>query len=257
MRATVQDQQIQAAMAAMGDIFEDALRAVYLHGSAVAGGLRPQSDIDLLAVVEHAMSDGQRQELTAKLLEISGRHPPLPGGRRCVELMVFLVSDLRTPHYPTRSEFIYGEWLRDVFEAGGRAMPARNPENTLLLAQARRRAHTLFGPDAAQLLSEMSAERIRRAMRDLLPALLQSLRGDERNVLLTLARMWRTAVSGEFVAKDAAAAWAAPQMPGREAETLALARDGYLGVTDDDWGDHHDAAARAADYLRERISAHL
>ncbi|HFH3062033.1 TPA: nucleotidyltransferase domain-containing protein, partial [Pseudomonas aeruginosa] len=32
----------------------DSLVAVYLHGSAVAGGLRPKSDVDVLVVIDRA-----------------------------------------------------------------------------------------------------------------------------------------------------------------------------------------------------------
>ena len=41
-------------------IFGDYLIAVYLHGSAVMGGLRKDSDIDVLAIVEDDVSDDER-----------------------------------------------------------------------------------------------------------------------------------------------------------------------------------------------------
>jgi hypothetical protein len=70
-----------------------------------------------------------------------------------------------------------------------------------------------------------------------LPSLLDNLIGDERNVLLTLARMWRTA-TGEFVTKDAAAEWAISRLPEQIAEVLICARDAYLGRTKDAWKTH-------------------
>src|SRR5690606_9050832 len=96
----------------------------------------------------------------------------------------------------------------------------------LVLAQARQRALSLFGPAAAELLPAIAAADVRRAMRDALPALLADFSGDERNVLLTLARMWRTAVVGDFVGKEVAALWASERLEGPIAETLRAARAG-------------------------------
>ncbi len=103
-------QQIDQALAAtetIRSILREALLAVYLHGSAVSGGLRPQSDVDLLAIVDCPVADEQRRDLLAALLRISGRHPRAVGTPRCIELMVFLRADIATPNFPVRAEFIY------------------------------------------------------------------------------------------------------------------------------------------------------
>lgn len=249
--------QASAACDVLRGVLGDALLAVYLHGSAVSGGLRPQSDVDLIAVIERRMADGERRALLAALLALSGPHPAPPGGPRCLEVMIFVKADLASPAFPARVEFLYGEWLRDAFETGVLPGPSYDAENTLVLAQAHREAMTLLGPDARTHLPEIPAKHVRRAMREALPALLASLEGDERNVLLTLARMWRTAALGDFVAKDVAAAWAAPMMAAGEAETLLLARDGYIGKAKDVWLDRREAARRAADAMSMEVFALL
>ncbi len=245
--------QIRAATAALRRVLGDALLAVYLHGSAVSGTLQPQSDIDLLAVVDRAMRDDQRHDLLKALLRISARHPAVPGGPRCLEIMVFLLSDLSENGFPARAEFTYGEWLRDAFEAGDMPMPTRHPECTLVLAQAHREAVALIGPCASELLPEISPQHVRQAMAEALPTVLGALRGDERNVLLALAGLWRTASTGEFVRKDAAAAWAIPHMPDQEAVTLDYARRAYLGEIIDEWGTRWDDARRLAEHLHGRV----
>ena len=247
-----QTNQIRAATAALRRVLGDALLAVYLHGSAVSGTLQPQSDIDLLAVVDRAMRDDQRQDLLKALLRISARHPAVPGGPRCLEIMVFLLSDLSENGFPARAEFTYGEWLRDAFEAGDMPMPTHHPECTLVLAQAHREAVSLIGPCASELLPEISPQHVRQAMAEALPTVLGALRGDERNVLLTLAGLWRTASTGEFVRKDAAAAWAIPHMPDQEAAALDYARRAYLGEIIDEWESRWDDARRLAEHLHGR-----
>jgi streptomycin 3"-adenylyltransferase len=123
----------------------------------------------------------------------------------------------------------------------------------MVLAQARQQAIPLFGQKASKLLPEIPLQQIRQAMRDMLPALLEGLRGDERNVLLTLARIWRTASTGEFVPKNAAAAWAIPLIPDQEAATLDYARRAYLGEIVDDWVNRSSDAKTLAEHLLARI----
>jgi predicted nucleotidyltransferase len=248
-----QTDQIQATHVALRRVLGDALIAVYLHGSAVSGKLQPQSDIDLLVVVDRDVTSDQRDELLTELMQISGRHPAAPGGPRCIEVIVFRLSDLSEDRFPMRAELTYGEWLRDAFESGEKPMPARDPEYTLVLAQARQEAIPLSGPDRTELLPEVSTDVVRQAMRDLLPGLMDGLQGDERNVLLTLARMWRTASAGDFVSKGEAALWAIPQMPAQDAAMLDYARSAYLGQIIDDWGSRRNDAKLLAEYLSNRV----
>ena len=249
-----QPEQVREATNVLRSVLGTALLALYLHGSAVSGGLRPQSDIDLLAVIDRPMTDSQRRDLVSALLRTSGRHPNLPGGPRCLEVMVFLLSEIAAADFPVQAEFIYGEWLRNRYEAGEMPMPARDPDTTLVLAQARHEALPLIGQSAGALLPRVCPKQLHQAMRDLLPALREGVRGDERNVLLTLARMWRTARTGDFVAKDVAAAWAIPQLCDRDATSLSYARRGYLGEISDDWESRREAAQQAAKHMSERVT---
>ncbi|WP_043062799.1 aminoglycoside nucleotidyltransferase ANT9 [Brucella anthropi] len=255
MQTEKSQEQISTVVAALRNIFGNSLIAVYLHGSGVSGELRPQSDIDLLAVVDRSTTEDERAVLLASLLPLSGRHPAVQNGPRCLEVMVFSRIDLARRLYPARAEFIFGEWLRDAFEAGEAPMPQHDPEFTLVLAQARQEASPLFGPDASELLPDVPEQVVRDAMRDLLPTLLTALNEDTRNVLLTLARMWRTASSGTFVGKNEAAIWALPELDEQDASTLDYARQAYLGeVQDDDWQNRRDAAKRLAEQLALNVT---
>ena len=237
--------------------FGKSLLATYLHGSAVAGGLRPTSDVDLLVVVDRATAHGERKQLVSELMKISGRHPVDAAGRRPLELIVFCRADLEAPTYPARCEFVYGEWLRAAFEAGQVPGPVRDPELTLLLAQARQAARRLTGPEPAHLLPVIPRSAIRRAIGDALPTLLSTLDGDERNVLLTLTRMWRTLATGEFAAKDVAAQWAMPRLDAEAADLLAHACAAYRGKAPHSWQARPDATRRVAGELGRRVAQML
>jgi predicted nucleotidyltransferase len=250
---TVPD-QASTALPILAQCLGESLVAVYLHGSAVSGGLRPNSDVDLLAIVDAPTTFESRQRLVKELMQISARHPAKPGGPRCLEVMIFERSALASTERPFRGEFVYGEWLRDDFEAGTVPEPVVDPDFTLVLAQARPAAIPLFGPAATELLPAIADADIRQAMLGALPALMDNLRGDERNVLLTLARMWRTLEVGDFVPKDAAAQWAIPRLPADAAAPLNLARAAYLGEQSDDWGPLQRESQRAADLIFERLT---
>lgn len=234
-------------------IFGQDLVGVYLYGSGVSGASKPLSDIDLLVVIERPMFAEARLRLAASLLRTSGRYPNRPGEQRCLELSVVLKSELAEPSYPGRCEFLYGEWLRADFERGPVPEPFLDPGVTLMLAQARLESVPIKGPELSDVLTPISAQHVRRAMRDAIPSLVSGLQGDERNVLLTLARMWRTAATGEFVSKDAAASWVAPLVPIEIGETLGVAAEAYLGKAVDDWSARAVEAQQASDYLEGKL----
>lgn len=249
--------QLRATLELVQKILTPNVQALYLHGSAVAGGLRPQSDLDVLAVVDAPLSDEQRQDLIAALLSVSAPHPATPGGPRCIELVVCRLADLQRNVHPAKVEFIYGEWLRDAFKEGYLSDAAADPEYTLLLAQARQQAQLLWGSDVLADVPATPIEHIRQAMRDGVDPLYEGLRGDERNVLLTLARMWRTGVHGDFVTKEQAAEWAIPRLSAELAKTLEYARLAYVGEVLDRWDTRGKEAERLAQALLGNIKQAL
>jgi streptomycin 3"-adenylyltransferase len=207
---------------------------VYLYGSAVAGGLRRDSDVDILAVVSAEMSEKARRALAEKLPALSGKVGN-PTSVRSLELTVVHRADIVPWRYPPRKEFVYGEWLREEFERGLIPVPTDDPDLAILLYQARQNSVPLFGLNAQELLDPIPLSDVRTAMRDCLPGLIDWLKGDERNVLLTFARIWATASTGDILPKDEAAAWAASRLPPERARLLELAGKAYRGELADNW----------------------
>jgi predicted nucleotidyltransferase len=243
----------ERSVALCRDALGTRLVGVYLHGSAVTQGLGPQSDVDLLVVAADPLDAAERGALLEGLLRLSGRYPRAPSDPRCLDVLAVTRTELAAPAYPAACQFIYGEWLRAGFEAGEPLAPFADPVVTLLLAQARGEALPLFGPPLVTLAGEVPAADVRRALADSLPELLDSLFGDERNVLLTLARMVRTAVVGDFVSKDVAAEWAAPQLEDPARSVLLEAARAYRGEMLDDWATRQQEARATADTLRDLV----
>ena len=219
---------------AVADVLGDDLAGLYLYGSAVTGGLRHDSDIDLFAVVRSSLGSEVRKALADVLLRISGRWPR-SGPARPVELTVVVRDELVPWRFPPRTDFVYGEWLRAEFERGDLPTPAEDPDLTILATMVRDCSSTLFGPPAARLVDPVPASDLLRAIVAGLPELIGSVRGDERNVVLTLARMWVTAESGVVVSKADAAEALVTRLPPEQATVLRLAQAGYLGEVIDEW----------------------
>src|SRR5262249_55693684 len=143
--------EISAQLSQTLDVIEhhlgSALLAVHLYGSALDGGLKPYSDIDLLVTVATAPDAATRQALMFDLLKISappGQNKTL----RALEVTVVVRSNIVPWLHPARRELQFGEWLRDDIFAGRFEPAVIDPDLTILLTQARQHSIALTGPPA-------------------------------------------------------------------------------------------------------------
>jgi len=240
---------VEVVRAALGEN----LVAIYLYGSAVEGGLKPASDLDLFAVATGPTTQDERRRLVRELMPIS-RRGQRPADWRPVELTVAALADIQPWRFPPRTDFQYGEWLRDRFDAGD-VDPEHpdNPDLALLIEMVRRTGRSLVGPSAVEILPDVPFEDLRAALMGVVPGLMSDLESDTANVLLTLARILYTLETGEFTSKDAAANRAITQLDSNLAIPLAKARDVYLGSAADDWAADAARARVAADFLQNKI----
>ena len=240
------------------EVLGDNVIAVYLHGSSVLGGLHPTSDLDVLVVARLPTTFDEKSALIARLLAISGRGDP-SGQSRSVGLEVVVQSDVRPWRYPPRLDLQYGDWWRTEFERGELTpWESPSPDLALLLTMVLLGNHPLFGPPPAEVLDPVPAADLRRALLAVIPALLRDLAGDERNVVLTFARIWTTLGTGRIVSKDRAADWVLPRLPAEHRAVLERAKAMYLeGIATEDWGDLLPRVRPHVDYvLGEIVSLH-
>jgi predicted nucleotidyltransferase len=224
---------------------------LYLYGSSVQGGLRPDSDVDLLLVTRRSLTALERTGVLELMLAHSGRRATL-GPARPLELTSLVVDDVVPWRYPPVRDLQYGEWLRDSFTDGRLPRRETDPDLAVLLTTARERAQGLTGPPADELLEAVPPDDLRRALHDVVPGLVAALVGDERNVLLTLARVVVTLETGRIVAKDEAARAVLPLLGEPARTVLTLAYRGYLGEVVDDWSVLQPGAGAIAALLAER-----
>lgn len=247
--------QISTAIRVIGDVLGEAVCAACLYGSAVSGGLRPDSDLDILVVSGRSLTREERAAIVRGLLPISGRHRA--GGPRPLEVSIVARPAVAPWRYPPSIELQYGEWMRAEFERGELPVwPKPDADVTVLIKLARDAGVPLLGLPLADVLEPPPQADLVRAMRDAVPVLMPGIEesDDIRNGLLTLARIWVTVSTGEIRSKDEAANWALARLPEEHRAVLAHARAAYRGEAPEDWRTLSPRLRPHVDYVVARIS---
>ena len=225
--------------------------AVHLYGSASSGGLKPYSDMDLLVTVNARPDEAVRQALMLNLLEVSAP-PGQSKAIRALEVTVVVRNDIVPWSYPGRRELQFGEWLRKDLLAGIFEPAGIDPDLAILLTKARQHSIALVGPSAEQFFDPVPEG-------DLLKVLADTLKlwnspsdwaEDERNVVLTLARIWYSAATGKIVPKHVAADWAMARLPATLQSVMLEARQAYLGYSEDRLASRGDQLTAFVQYVK-------
>jgi streptomycin 3"-adenylyltransferase len=234
-------EQLDAFAGVVSEELGGALVGAYLFGSAVLGGLKARSDLDVLAVTSRRTTADEKRRLVSRLLALSGEP-------RHLELTVVARPDVVPWRWPPRQDLQYGDWWRDEFERGELEPwgAPENPDLAALLTMVLLADTPLVGPPPADVLDPVPADDLLRATAGEVDSILRDLDGDTRNVLLTLARIWSTAATGTIRSKDSAADWALSRLPPEQRPPLARARAVYLGQEEERWDD-----------LRPRLRSHV
>jgi predicted nucleotidyltransferase len=228
----MENDQIGRVVAIVEDVLGDDVVGAYLHGSAVLGGLRPRSDLDVMVVSRRRTTRREKRRLAARLLAVSGRP-------RSVELTIVVQDEIRPWRYPPRMDFQYGDWWRGEFERGEvEPWPSpTNPDLASLIRMVLLSDAPLLGPRPAEMFEPVPRRDYVDALARGIDELLRDIESDTRNVVLTLARIWSSIETDEVRSKDAAADWALPRLPATLRPVLARARAIYLGDEEERWDD--------------------
>jgi predicted nucleotidyltransferase len=246
-----EQEQIDQVVAVVREVLGPDVVGAYLFGSAVLGGLRPRSDLDVLVVTTRRTARDEKRHLVDRLLLISGSPPGPP---RPIELTIVVESEIRPWRYPPRFDFQYGEWLRGEFESGHlEPWPTTNPDLASLVTMVLLANRPLLGPSPAEVFDPVPRGDHVRAMVGDIDMLLGDLDWDTRNVILTLARIWGTVATDVIRSKDAAATWALARLPEEHRAVLARARAVYLGDEEERWEDLEPRVRPHVDYVVAEI----
>ena len=158
-------QQLNRVTTLVREVLGAGVVGAYLFGSAVLGGLRPESDLDLLVVSKRPTTREQKQRLVERLLAISGHRTP-EGRWRRIELTIVVESEIRPWRYPPRFDFQYGDWLRSEFESGNlEPWPTKtNPDLATLITMVLLAKTPVLGPPPNEVFDPVPHDELVRAI---------------------------------------------------------------------------------------------
>ena len=242
-----EQEQLERLLTVVRKLLGDNVVGIYLFGSAVHGGLKPLSDVDVMVVATQPMSVTHKQRLVSRLLEIS-RKP------RRLELTIVVQSDIRPWRYPPRMDFQYGDWWREEFERGElEPWEEVNPDLASIIKMVLNADTPLQGPAPSEIFDPVPRSDYIAALVHGIDGLVQDLESDTRNVVLTLARVWSGVATDEMRSKDAAADWALSRLPEKHRGVLAEARSIYLGDQQQESNDFVPRARAFAEHVVAQI----
>lgn len=247
-------QQLARFSSLVRDVLGSEVIGAYLFGSAVLGGLKPESDLDVLVVTKRPTTRAEKERLVGRLLAISGRSTP-EGRWRRLELTIVAEREIKPWSYPPSFDFQYGDWLRSEFESGNLTPwpTTTNPDLATLITMVLLGNTPILGPPPAEIFDPVSRGDLVKASTHGIDALLEDLGDDTRNVILTLARIWSTVATGEIRSKDAAADWVLDRLPEEHRAVIVRARAIYVGDEEERWDDLQPQVRRYADHVVPEI----
>jgi streptomycin 3"-adenylyltransferase len=229
---------------------------MYVYGSATMRGLKPSSDLDLLAVRTRPTTGPEKRALANRLQPIS-REGERPKEWRPLELTILAEPDIQPWRHPAVRDFQYGEWLRGALDEGTAMLgPTRDADVALLIAMARQSGLPIVGPAPSAVLPNVPRVDVFAALQKTVEDVKPGLRTIPVFALLTLAWVWFTLHGGGFASKDDAGKWAAERLGPESRATLLRAADSYISGTEDEWDVTDPAIAATAASLITAIGTY-
>ena len=229
------NKQIDNVLIELIRLFPEDLLGVYLYGSYVKGGLKKDSDVDFLVIINRDMTKEEKRILISKIMPISkeiGEDTSL----KYIELTVLNYHENENWSYPPIEEFIYGEWLREDYLNYFIPEKNNNIDLTILLYQAKLSSISIYGENNINnLIPDVPFIDLQKAIKESSKELIKDFYGDETNVILTLCRMIVTYETGKFYSKDLAGSMIIENLSIEENNLISLAISSYKNGNSVDW----------------------
>lgn len=247
--------QLSQALSVIERHLGSTLLAAHLYGSAANGGLKPYSDIDLLVTVTARLDETTRRALLNELLEVSA-FPGKSEALRAMEVTIVVRDDIIPWRYPAKRELQFGEWQRKDILAGIFEPAMIDTDLAILLMKAREHSIALVGPAVEDFFDPVPENDLFKALTDTLKLWNSQpdWAGDERNVVLTLSRIWYSSQTGRIAPKDVAADWVMERLPVQHQPVLLEARQAYLGQREDRLASRADQLAKFVHFVKGEIA---
>ncbi|ERJ58918.1 aminoglycoside adenylyltransferase family protein [Sphingobacterium paucimobilis] len=251
-------EQIVEACTIISKYLSDSLLAIHLYGSAVEDGLKPYSDIDLLVTLDGSMDGETRMGLMKDLLSCSAA-PGTNPRKRALEVTVINYSEVVPWKYPPRREMQFGEWLRQDISEGIFEAPLVDKDVCILIKKVRASSVAVFGTVASTWFEPVPDDDFVDSLRSTLDLwnTEEDWLGDERNIVLTIARIWYSASTKLIGSKEEASLWLIDRLSMPYRSLLVKARQDYLMGSQKEFAIYTEEMSAFIHFARQSITAIL
>ncbi|MBO4653083.1 MAG: DUF4111 domain-containing protein [Lachnospiraceae bacterium] len=212
-------------------ILADNLVGVYLHGSAVMGCFHPaKSDLDLLVVVEHAMTDEVKREFMDMVVMLNDEAPA-----KGIEMSIVRREVCKPFAYPTPFELHFSKmhlgWYRDDPEDYIRKMNGTDKDLAAHCTVIRARGRCLYGAPIPEVFGEVSKQDYMDSLWYDIAEAAEEITEDTMYLTLNLARVLAFQQEGRVLSKQEGGEWALANLPEKYHDLLRDALSEYRGET--------------------------
>ena len=234
------------------EILGENLVGVYLHGSAVMGCFNPQkSDIDLIIVVEHPLTDAEKRKFLDMVVDYNARGPA-----KGIEMSIVLRAVCKPFVYPTPYELHFSaghlKWYQDDPEDYIRRMNGTDKDLAAHFTILIKRGSCLSGAPIEAVFAEVPSGDYRDSIWFDVDGAAEEITEYPMYLTLNLARVLAYQEAGLVLSKKEGGEWALEHLP---SEYHLLVRNALREYTENAEIDYDEALAkRYAEYMIKQLT---
>ncbi|QTE68023.1 DUF4111 domain-containing protein [Clostridiales bacterium] len=234
------------------EILRENLVGVYLHGSSVMGCFNPQkSDIDLIIVVSHPLTDSEKRKYTDMVVEFNAIGPA-----KGIEMSIVLRDVCKPFVYPTPFELHFSaghlNWYKDDPTEYIRRMNGTDKDLAAHFTIINKRGRCLYGTPIEDVFAEVPSGDYMDSIWFDIKGAAEEITENPMYLILNLARVLAYKEDGLVLSKKEGGEWALEHMPAEYHPLIADAMREYSESADIVYDDA--LAKRYAEYAIGKLA---
>ena len=234
------------------EILRENLVGVYLHGSSVMGCFNPQkSDIDLIIVVSHPLTDSEKRKYTDMVVEFNAMGPA-----KGIEMSIVLRDVCKPFVYPTPFELHFSaghlNWYKDDPTEYIRRMNGTDKDLAAHFTIINKRGRCLYGTPIEDVFAEVPSDDYMDSIWFDIKGAAEEITENPMYLILNLARVLAYKEDGLVLSKKEGGEWALEHMPAEYHPLIADAMREYSESADIVYDDA--LAKRYAEYAIGKLA---
>lgn len=237
------------------EILGHQLTGIYLHGSLAMGCFNPEkSDIDLIVVIEHEITDIQKMQFMEQIVALNLRAPA-----KGLEISIVLRKYCAPFIYPTPFELHFSpahlEWFYDNPQNYVENMKGIDKDLAAHFTIIRQYGVTLFGEEIEKVFAEVPAHNYIDSIWEDVENAKEDIMNQPVYIVLNLCRVLAFLQEGLCLSKREGGKWAMEHLPVEDTAIISSALKCYS--TNQDMAIEEESGRTFSDKMLERIKVRM